>query len=108
VVDEDEDAAAVSAADALDVVLGTAEGEDELPFDVVVVPAPADVVVVPASADVVVVACPFPELAAGGGGDWPEGRTTYVQSLSSRMDCAPLLSVVGVRVTLHVCVIVPT
>jgi len=106
------------------------ETEVELPPDVVVVPASADVVVDACSVvDVCVLdwsggagepveewllgaamteSLLAPVLEAGGGGDWPEGRTTYVQSLSSRMDCAPLLSVTGVRVTLQVCVIVPT
>jgi len=51
---------------------------------------------------------PSPELDAGGGGVWPGGTTTYMQSLSSRMDCAPLAPVIGVRVTWQVCVIVPT
>lgn len=53
---------------------------------------------------------PPPELdgGGGGGGDWPAGRTTYVQSLSSRTDWAPSPPVIGVRVTLQVCVIVPT
>jgi hypothetical protein len=51
---------------------------------------------------------PPPELDGGGGGDWPLGRTTYVQSLSSRTDWAPSPPIIGVRVTLHVCVIVPT
>ena len=50
---------------------------------------------------------PPPELG-GGGGDWPGGRTTYLQSLSSRTDWAPSPPVIGVRVTVHVCVIVPT
>jgi len=49
-----------------------------------------------------------PELDGGGGGDWPFGRTTYVQSLSSRTDWAPSPPIIGVRVTLQVCVIVPT
>jgi len=51
---------------------------------------------------------PPPELDGGGGGDWPGGRTTYLQSLSSRTDWAPSPPVIGVRVTWHVCVIVPT
>lgn len=51
---------------------------------------------------------PPPELDGGGGGDWPDGRTTYLQSLSSRTDWAPSPPVIGVRVTLQVCVIVPT
>jgi hypothetical protein len=52
---------------------------------------------------------PPPELVGGGGGgDWPDGRTTNVQSLSSRTDWAPSPPVIGVRVTLQVCVIVPT
>jgi len=72
VFDEVEGAAAVSVTGALDeVVLG------------VEVEASLDVVVVPASADVVVVACPLsPEREAGGGGDSPAVRTTYVHSLS--------------------------
>lgn len=128
VADALDEVAAEDVADALDeVALGSAvEPEVELSLDVVVVPG---------SEDVVVVACPFadvwsggaaepmgvwllgvamtesvlpPEVEAGGGGDWPDGRTTYVHSLSSRTCCVPLLSVSGVRVTLQVCVIVPT
>jgi hypothetical protein len=78
-----------------------------------------EVVVTAASVDVV---CPLadacvsvwpggatePELDGGGGGDWPDGRTTYLQSLSSRTDWVPSPPVIGVRVTLQVCVIVPT
>lgn len=53
---------------------------------------------------------PLPELdcGGGGGGAWPGGRTAYVQSLSSRTDWAPPRPVIGVRVTLQVCVTVPT
>ena len=101
--EEDEDAAAEPVTGALDEVVLVSVGVE--------VEVSLDVVVVPALADVDVVACPLsPELEAGGGGggDSPAGRTVYVQSLSWRMDCAPLLSVTGVRVTLQVCVIVPT
>jgi len=53
---------------------------------------------------------PPPELdgGGGGGGDWPDGRTTYLHSLSSRTDWAPSPPGTGVRVTLQVCVIVPS
>jgi len=79
----------------------------------------AEVVVMPASVDTVWLlvlvwlsvwpgGATEPELDGGGGGVWPAGRTTYVQSLSSRTDWAPSPPVIGVRVILQVCVIVPT
>ena len=78
----------------------------------------AEVVVMPASVDMVwpggvtepvvesllggamTESFPPPELDGGGSGDWPVGRTTYVQSLSSRTDWAPSPPVIGVRVAL--------
>jgi len=102
----------VSVADALgEVVMESVETGIEV----------AEVVVMPASVDTVWLAdwlsvwlsvwpggATEPELDGGGGGVWPVGRTTYVQSLSSRTDWAPSPPVIGVRVTLQVCVIVPT
>lgn len=118
-------AGAVSVADAIGEVVVSVETGIELAPEVVVVPASVDTVcpldcpsVWPGGATEPVVeslsgaaiteSFPPPELDGGGGGDWPSGRTTTVQSLSSRTDWAPSPPVIGVRVTWHVCVIVPT
>lgn len=125
---DDEVAEGVSVEDASDEAgLRSVETGIELVPEVVVMAASVDVVCPPADVCVSVwpggatepvvepllgaamtESFPPPELDGGGGGDWPDGRTTYLQSLSSRTDWTPSPPVIGVRVTLQVCVIVPT
>ena len=118
-------AGGVSVADVIgEVVVESVETGIELAPEVVVMPASVDTVcpsvgpsVWPGGATEPVVESLLgaaitesfpPPVDGGGGGVWPDGRTTYVQTLSSRTDWAPSPPVIGVSVTWHVCVIVPT
>jgi len=101
-------AGGVSVVDAIGEVVVSVETGIELAPVVVVMPASVDTVCPLVCPSVWPGGSAEPELDGGGGGDWPGGRTTYLQSLSSRTDWAPSPPVIGVRVTWHVCVIVPT
>lgn len=122
---------AAGTSDEVEVALGSVETGMEIAPEVVVIAVSGDIVcpsvgvgvpvwsggavepvVEPLLGAAMTESFPPPELdgggGGGGGGGWPDGRTAYLQFLSSRTDWAPSPPVTGVRVTVQVCVIVPT